>query len=228
MIFQRAPEPAIRLHPMRDLVNRPISRPQRGRAGHLARRDFERSRSRCSWRLGPVRFRRASSQADDGDEDSRVPSKKRGWPLTASAPSAQPYVPRPMSNPKRGSASPGFGDAAGHRRWRAHHARHRVPHAGRGGARKASLGVSGTAAGWKHGRAIRIFREPHGLSARPASRHPASPDPRSRESSDITAAAGTRRSVSRVETLKSRASGVREGWARAVAAGVMSISHCFP
>jgi hypothetical protein len=31
----------------------------------------------------------------------RLPSKNFSWPLTASAPSAQPDVPRPMSNPKR-------------------------------------------------------------------------------------------------------------------------------
>jgi hypothetical protein len=51
---------------------------------------------------------------DVGDEDRiGVSSKKRGWPLTSSAPSVQPDAPRPMSNPKRGSTWLGFGDAAG-------------------------------------------------------------------------------------------------------------------
>jgi hypothetical protein len=48
MLVLGAPQPAIRLNPMRDPVNRPISRPQRERAGHLAYRNFERSRIRCS------------------------------------------------------------------------------------------------------------------------------------------------------------------------------------
>jgi hypothetical protein len=86
-----------------------------GMAGPVALRDFARSRIRCSWRLGPVRFRHASSPADDGDEHEGVSSKKFSWPLTASAPSAQPDVPRPMSNPKRGNASPASGNAAGRR-----------------------------------------------------------------------------------------------------------------
>ncbi len=104
VVFWSAPQPAIRFHLLRDPVNCPISRPQRERAGHLARRDFQRSRIRCSWRLGPVRLRQASPRADD-EEEQGVP-KKRGWPLTASAPSVQPHVPRLMSNPKRGSAPP--------------------------------------------------------------------------------------------------------------------------
>ena len=77
------------------------------RTGLLARRHFQRSRIRCSWRLGPVRFRQASSRADDGDEHGFP--KKLPWPLTASAPSARPDVPRPISNPKRGSAPPAPG-----------------------------------------------------------------------------------------------------------------------
>jgi hypothetical protein len=43
-----AQESAIRLHLMRDPVIRPISRPQRERAGLLVRRHFARSRIRCS------------------------------------------------------------------------------------------------------------------------------------------------------------------------------------
>jgi hypothetical protein len=79
IVYQGAPQPAIRLNPLRDLVNRPISRPRRERAGHLAYRQFERSRIRCSRRLGPVRFRRVSSQADDANED-RVASKNADGP----------------------------------------------------------------------------------------------------------------------------------------------------
>jgi hypothetical protein len=63
IVFHSALQPAIRLYPMRDPVNSPISRPRRERAGRLANRNFERSRSRCSWRLGPPRFRQASSQS---------------------------------------------------------------------------------------------------------------------------------------------------------------------
>jgi hypothetical protein len=76
MVLRSAPQPAIRLHLMRDLVNRPISRPERERAGLLARRHFERSRIRCSWRLGPVRLRQASSRADDGMSVRGVSRKK--------------------------------------------------------------------------------------------------------------------------------------------------------
>jgi hypothetical protein len=88
-----APQSAIRLHLMRDPVSLPLARP-RERAGPLAFREFARSRIRCSWRLGPVRFRLASSLADAGDEHEGVSSKKFSWPLTASAPSAQPDVRR--------------------------------------------------------------------------------------------------------------------------------------
>ena len=41
--------------------------------------------------------------------------------------------------------------------WRVHHAQHRVPHVGRGGAHQASLGTSGTADGWKRGRGPSAF-----------------------------------------------------------------------
>jgi hypothetical protein len=60
IVCRSAPQPAIRLRLLRDPVNRPNSPPRRERAGHLARRNFERSRSRCSWNPGPVRFRPAS------------------------------------------------------------------------------------------------------------------------------------------------------------------------
>jgi hypothetical protein len=105
------PQPAIRLHLMRDLVSCPLARPRRERAGLLACRHFQRSRIRCSWRLGPVRFRQASSQTNDG-MSMGAPRKNLPWPLAASAPSAQPDVPRPMSNPKREKRSTGFGNAA--------------------------------------------------------------------------------------------------------------------
>ena len=108
MVAVSARKPAIRLHPMRDPVNRPLAESQREPAGRLDLRDFARSRIRCSWRLGPVRFRQASSPEDNGDEREGSPKKFR-WPLTASAPSAQPDAPRRMSNPKRGSARPASG-----------------------------------------------------------------------------------------------------------------------
>ena len=108
IVFQSAPQPAIRPHLMRDPVNRPRARPRGERAGTLALRDFAGSRIRCSWTLGPVCFRRASPSADDGAEHEGSP-KNFPWPRTASAPSAQPDVPRPMSNPKRGSAPPAPG-----------------------------------------------------------------------------------------------------------------------
>jgi hypothetical protein len=75
-VLRSAPQPAIRLHLIRDLVSRPFARPQREHAGLLARRHFARSRIRCSWRLGPVRIRQASSQTDDGDEHEGGRSKK--------------------------------------------------------------------------------------------------------------------------------------------------------
>jgi hypothetical protein len=75
IVLQSAPHPAIRLHPMRDPVSRPLARPQREPAGLLARRHFQRSRIRCSWRPGAVRFRQASLPADDG-MSMRRPLKK--------------------------------------------------------------------------------------------------------------------------------------------------------
>jgi hypothetical protein len=99
-----------RLHLLRDRVNLPLARSRRERAGSLALRDFSRSRIRCSWRLGPCAFgsdrRRLMTRRS---MSMRGPSKKFSWPLTASAPSVQPDVPRRMSNPKRGSAPPASG-----------------------------------------------------------------------------------------------------------------------
>jgi hypothetical protein len=87
-----------RLHLMRDPVNRPLARPQRERAGPLALRDFARSRIRCSWRLGLVRFRQASPPADDGDEHEG-PSKNFTWP-----PAALPSPSPPSASPAAGIA----------------------------------------------------------------------------------------------------------------------------
>jgi hypothetical protein len=113
IVLQSAPQPAIRLYPMRDPVSPPLARPQREPAALRACRDFARSRIRCSWRLGPVCFRQTwSSPADDGMRNEGFPQKNLPWPLTASAPSAQPDVPRPMVQPETGKRSTCFGDAA--------------------------------------------------------------------------------------------------------------------
>jgi hypothetical protein len=77
ILFRSAPQRAIPLYLMRDLVNRPISRPQRERAGHLARREFARSRIRCSWRLGPVRFRQSSSRTESWEKTALTPGQWR-------------------------------------------------------------------------------------------------------------------------------------------------------
>jgi hypothetical protein len=99
IVFQGAPQPAIRLIPMRDLVNRPISRPQRERAACSRAYTLQDRASgvrggwvRCA--SGVHRRRRMVGMRRG------VLSKKRGWPLTASAPSAQPDVPHPNVQPE--------------------------------------------------------------------------------------------------------------------------------
>ena len=86
-----APDAAIRLHLMRDPVNRPLAESQRKPAGRLERRDFSRSRIRCSWRLGPLRFRQASPPEDDRDEREGSAPKK--------IPMAPPLRPHHPPNP---------------------------------------------------------------------------------------------------------------------------------
>ena len=77
--------------------------------------------------------------------------------------------------------------------WRAHHARHRVPHVGRGGAHETSLGISGTADGWKRGRGpSAFFRDAPSSPERPGPGLPASPDARSCEPSPRTTRGGER------------------------------------
>jgi hypothetical protein len=89
IVFRSASQPAIRLYLMRDPVSRPLARSQRECAGLLAFRDFARSRIRCSWRLGPVRFRQTSPPpADDGDGHGGPPQKN------SHGPSLRPHRPR--------------------------------------------------------------------------------------------------------------------------------------
>jgi hypothetical protein len=108
-------------------------------------------------------------------------------------------------------------------RWRAHHAQHRVPHVRRGGAHKAFLKTSGTAAGWKRGRGpSAFFREPHGLPERPGTRHSASPDARSREPSDLTTPAGTRRPSRAPRALKIAHQVFVEAGSRVLPAGIVA------
>jgi hypothetical protein len=106
--------------------------------------------------------------------------------------------------------------AAHHRkRWRAHHAQHRVPHVGRGGAHQASLGTSGTADGGKRGRGpSAFFQAPHCRQQRPTVCHPSSPDARSREPSPSDDRGGNAPALWRSENSQDRASGVRKGWIR--------------
>jgi hypothetical protein len=68
MSFGAPRNPSSRLHLMRDPVNRPLSRPQRERAGLFALRGYTRSRIRCSWGLRPVRFRQMSRRLMMEDE----------------------------------------------------------------------------------------------------------------------------------------------------------------
>jgi hypothetical protein len=112
MLLRSAPQPAIRLHLLRDPVSRPLARPQRGHAGLLARRDFARSRIRCSWRLGPVRFRHASSQADDGDEHEAAPQKNCHGPSLRPHPPRNPTFHARWVQPETGKRSPGYGITA--------------------------------------------------------------------------------------------------------------------
>jgi hypothetical protein len=119
ILFQSATRPAIRLHliMMRDLVNRRLARPRRERAGHLAHRDFERSRSRCSWRLGPVRLRQASPPADV--EHDRALRRHRCLPQkTRMAPHCVRTIrptrrSTPDIQPETGKRSTCYGNAAG-------------------------------------------------------------------------------------------------------------------
>ena len=84
------------------------------------------------------------------------------------------------------------------------------PHVGRRGAHQTSLGMSGTAAGWKRGRGPSAFfqRTPSssGALSNPPFRLHLMRDPVSRP------LARPRRALSRSETLQDRESGVRGGW----------------
>jgi hypothetical protein len=90
---------------MRDLANRPIPRPRRERTSLLARRDIERSRIRCSWRLGLVRFQQAPPQADDGHGGSQK---------NADGPSLRQHHP---PNPTFHARCPTRNEEALHRPW---------------------------------------------------------------------------------------------------------------
>jgi hypothetical protein len=110
-VLRSAPQPAIRLHLMRDPVSPPLARPERERAGLLARRHFERSRIRCSWRPGTARFRRASSQADDGTS-VRDPLKKIAMAPHCVRTLRATRRSTPDVQPETGKRSTGFGIAA--------------------------------------------------------------------------------------------------------------------
>jgi hypothetical protein len=109
MLLRSTLQPAIRLYLLRDPVSRPFARPQRERAGLPARRNFARSRIRCSWRLGPVRFRQASSQADDDGMRHEGPPEK-----ICHGPSLRPHPPR---NPTFHARCPTRNGEALHRLW---------------------------------------------------------------------------------------------------------------
>ena len=72
IVFRSAPQPAIPASPDARSREPSLARPRRECADSLALRGFARSRIRCSWRLGPVRFPQASPPADDGDEHGRA------------------------------------------------------------------------------------------------------------------------------------------------------------
>ena len=130
IVFRSTPQPTIPASP--DARSRGPS-PRATAAGTrrpLAIRDSERSRIRCSWRLGPVRFRQALPPADDGDEHEDEHKgfpqkiKKCGWPacraslpvptLGSARSAPQPTIPASPDARSR-EPSPGM-TAAGTRR----------------------------------------------------------------------------------------------------------------
>jgi hypothetical protein len=102
--------PAIRLYPMRDPVNRPISRSQRERAGRLADRQFARSRIRCSRRPGPACFR----QAPPGRMmEGWILSKKNVMAPHCASTTRPTRRSTPVVQPETRKRPTGSGDAAG-------------------------------------------------------------------------------------------------------------------